>query len=302
MPRAGIRLTHSGRSVVRNIRADKNRSWGIFTSFCNDILIERCTASNSVKEHGIYVSNSGDRPVIRGNVIFGNRQAGIHVNGDASQGGNGVISEALIECNRIHDNGRGGASGINCDGVHDSLIRNNLLHNNHSTGVSLYKIDGASGSSRNRILNNTIVQPANSRWAVNIKNGSTHNTVMNNILYNDGPRGSINVSPDSRSGLSSDYNITADQFSHDDGESFLKLSSWQSATGLDRHSLVSRPDSLFIKRDSADFHLRAGSPAIDSAASPQAPEDDIEGTRRPVGSLPDIGAFEAKGIRTSRRE
>ena len=197
MPRAGIRLTHSKQSVVRRVRADKNRNCGIFTSFCDDILIERNTTSNSLKEHGIYVSNSGDRPVIRHNLVFGNRSAGIHLNGDSSQGGDGLISEALIENNVIHNNGIGGASGINCDGVQNSMIRNNLLYNNFASGISLFRIDGAAGSTGNRVINNTIVQPSKSRWAVNIKNQSTKNLVVNNILINKGPRGSINVSTDS---------------------------------------------------------------------------------------------------------
>jgi len=294
MPRAGIRLTHSKQSVVRRIHADHNRSWGIFTSFCVDILIEDNTASNSVKEHGIYVSNSGDRPVIRKNHVFGNRQAGIHVNGDQNQGGDGLISEALIEGNVIHDNGLGGASGINCDGVQKSVIRNNLLYNNHSNGVSLYRIDGAAGSTGNRVINNTIVQPSKSRWAVNIKNQSTKNLVVNNILINKGPRGSINVATDSLSGLISDYNIVDGRFSPDDGERIMSLGTWNAATGLDSHSQVSKPEFLFIDEPSADHHLRNGSPAIDAGDGALAPRGDIEATARPVGPRPDIGAYEAK--------
>ena len=127
MPRAGIRVTHSAGSTIRHIRADHNRSWGIFTSFCDDILIEGNTVSRSIREHGIYVSNSGDRPVIRGNVSRDNRVCGIHMNGDASQGGDGIISGALVENNVISGNGQGGGSGINCDGVQDSKIQNNLI-------------------------------------------------------------------------------------------------------------------------------------------------------------------------------
>ena len=39
-----------------------------------------------VLEHGIYVSNSGDRPVIRGNHLHDNHANGIHMNGDAEPG------------------------------------------------------------------------------------------------------------------------------------------------------------------------------------------------------------------------
>jgi parallel beta-helix repeat protein len=301
MPRMGIRVTHSRGSILRRIRADRNRNCGIYTSFCDDVLIESNVTSNSLKEHGIYVSNSGDRPVIRKNQAFRNRSAGIHMNGDLSQGGDGLISMAVVEENVVHHNGAGGASAINCDGVQGSVIRNNLLYGNLSSGISLFREDGAAGSAGNRVVNNTIVQPSRSRWAVNIKNESTHNRVFNNILVNAGPRGSINVSADSLPGLESDHNIVTDRFSADDGESITGLKAWRSATGLDDRSLASEPSSLFADPSADDYHLRKGSPAVDAADPSFAPRTDIEGTARPIGPRPDAGAYEAgEGMANAR--
>src|SRR5690606_26554086 len=160
----------------------------------------------SIDEHGIYVSNSGDRPVIRGNHSHDNRANGIHMNGDESQGGDGLISNALIEENVIHGNGVGGGSGINCDGVTDSVIRNNLLDDNYASGISLYRIDAAAGSTSNLVINNTIYHDtATTRWAINISGGSTGNTLRNNILYTTHSfRGVITIDPASRAGFSSD--------------------------------------------------------------------------------------------------
>lgn len=292
MPRAGIRATHSAGSTIRRIRADSNSVWGICTSFCDDVRIESNTVSRSIKEHGIYVSNSGDRPVIRGNVIRDNRQCGIHLNGDLSQGGDGVISGPLIENNVISGNGRDGGSGINGDGVQNALIQNNLLYDNRSSGVSLYRVDGATGSTANRIVNNTIIQPAKSRWAINIKNESTNNLIANNILINKGSRGIISVSADSMPGLVSDYNIVDNRLSPDGGEEFMDLNRWRSRTGLDGHSLYARPKELFKDEPSADFRLCDGSPANDAADPELAPRVDIKGRARPVGDRPDIGAYE----------
>jgi hypothetical protein len=56
-----------------------------------------------------------------------------------SQGGDGIISGALVEANTIYGNGLGSGSGINCDGVQSSVFRNNLLYNNHASGISLYQ-------------------------------------------------------------------------------------------------------------------------------------------------------------------
>ncbi len=294
MPRAGVRVTHSEHSAIRRIYAHRNRNWGIFTSFCDDILIEGNAVSGSVKEHGIYVSNSGDRPVIRGNVSRGNRMCGIHMNGDKGAGGDGIISGALIENNAIYDNGQGGGSGINCDGVQDSTIRNNLLHENHSSGISLYRIDGGAGSRNNRVVNNTILMARDARWAINIKNQSTDNLLRNNILFNNNPsRGSINIATDSVAGFRSDYNIVANRLSPDDGERILSLRSWTTATGLDRHSRVATPQEVFVNATAGDCHLRAGSPAIAAADPSVSPPKDLEGHPRQAGSSADIGALAA---------
>jgi hypothetical protein len=42
------------------------------------------------------------------------------------------------------------------------------------------------------------------------------------------------------------------------------------------------------------FHLTSASPAIDRGTSTEAPVDDLDGQRRPLGTGIDIGADEAK--------
>ena len=180
MPRAGVRSVLGEFVTIRHVHAYDNTRWGIFTGFDDDLTIENNETSGSVIEHGIYVSNSGDRPVLRGNVSWGNHGSGIHMNGDESQGGDGIISNALISGNLIYGNAAsvnggplGGGSGINMDGVQNSRIENNLVYGNHASGISLYSIDGAEGSTGNVVINNTIHQPSDGRWAVNIRDGST---------------------------------------------------------------------------------------------------------------------------------
>ena len=109
-------------------------------------------------EHGIYVGGTCTNPVVRKNVSFGNNASGIQLNGGTGGGaGDGIITGALVEQNYIYDNGRGGASGLNLDGVQQSVIRNNLLVNNHASGISLYKICGAEGPKDDLVINNTVV-------------------------------------------------------------------------------------------------------------------------------------------------
>jgi Right handed beta helix region len=300
MPRAGVRAVVGSHITIRGIRASHNGSWGILAGHCNDLALINNRVSNSVKEHGIYVGNSGDRPLIVGNVSWGNRGCGIHMNGDLSQGGDGIISHAVVESNLIFANGKGGGSAINCDGVQDSKFQNNLLYDNYSSGISLYRIDGGGGSKRNSVVNNTIVQAADARWAVNIVNQSTNNVIANNILLHKGSKGGINVSGDSLPGLRCDYNIVVDRFSPDDGGRFMSLAEWRSTTGLDHHSQVSRPQEVFVNIESNDYRLRDGSPAIDAADPKVAPALDIERKTRPTGARPDTGAFESRHLEPAR--
>jgi hypothetical protein len=258
---------------------------------------------------------------VRGCTIFNNSSNGIHINSDASQGGDGVIAGVLVENNVIFNNGigssyidaagvsrtvAGGGSGINCDGVRDSVFRNNLLHDNHASGISLYRIDGLLGAAGNLVVNNTIVQgsPGNTgaRWCINISDGSTGNTLFNNILLNyHSFRGSIIITADSLTGLTSDANIVMDRLDPDgDGPTpNLTLAQWRSQTGQDQHSVVvgaSQWGALFAGLAGGDFRLSAGSAAKDAGlpilAGLSAPAFDLGGNVRPMGGGFDIGAYE----------
>ncbi len=293
--RAGIRAVLCEHVTVRDNRTDANGRWGIFTGFCDDLLIEHNHTTGSIDEHGIYVSNSGDRPVIRDNLIHGNFAAGIHMNGDVSQGGDGVISNALIENNVIYDNGLGGASGINMDGVQDSLVRNNLIYDSHASGISVYRIDGGEPSTGNRVLNNTVLVAGDGRWALNVQDGSSDNFARNNVLLSAHSfRGSISISADSLPGFSSDHNVLEDTFTTDGGDTVLDLAAWQ-ALGHDGSSIIATPEELFADPAADDYHLQPGSPAIDAGATLADVPTDLEGTPRPVGPAFDIGAFEGTG-------
>jgi hypothetical protein len=293
MPRTGIRSVTNAHVTIRRNTGDGNGRWGILTGFSDDLLIEDNVMSRSVAEHGIYVGNSGDRPVIRRNHVWGNSGNGIHMNGDLSQGGDGIISGAVVEANVIHGNGRTGGSGINGDGVQSSRIVNNVLYDNHASGISLYRIDGAEGARDNFVAHNTIVQAADGRWAINVQNASTGNRVVDNILLTlHAFRGAIAISPDSLPGFVSDANAVTPRFTLDGGDSVLDLAAWRQATGQDPHSFTETPAALFVDVAAGDYHLRADAAARDAALVPTDVTTDFEGTARPVGLAADVGADE----------
>ncbi len=301
MPRAGLRSVLNTGVEFRNNKIDSCGKWGILTGFSDNILIEGNECSRSVIEHGIYFGNSADNPIIRRNHCWGNNANGIHMNGDVSlQPGDGIISNALVEENIIHDNGNAGGSGINCDGVQFSTIRNNLLYNNHASGISLYKIDGGGGSINNLVVNNTILQPVVSRWALNISDSSTGNIVFNNIFYSDHSfRGSISIDAGSITGFKSNFNVLTDRMSDDGGNSNMTMAQWQQATLQDTNSLIATPAQMFIDAANNDYHLLINSPAKDAGTNNfggfNAPISDLDGIVRPLDGQWDIGAYEFPG-------
>jgi hypothetical protein len=259
--RASIRATNGNHITIVNNSIDGAGRWGICSSHIDDLLIENNRTTGSIKEHGIYVSNACQRPIVRSNRVWGNRQCGIHMNGDASQGGDGMIRGATVEGNVIFDNGRGGGAAINADGVIDSIFRRNVLYDNHANGIALFREDGAAGSSNNRVINNTVLMAADARWAVTIRGASTGNLIENNILCSlSARRGSINLAPDSAAGTVSDYNVVTDRFSDDDD--IFSLARWRKLNRQDAHSLIATPQQLFVDADGGDFALADGSPAI----------------------------------------
>lgn len=294
-PRAGIRAAVSDFIIIKNNYCDNNGKWGIFTGFTDDILIENNICSNSNDEHGIYVSNSSDRPIVRNNHCFGNNGCGLHFNGDFSMGGDGIISNAVIEGNIIHDNGNAGGSAINMDGVQNSLILNNLIYKNHSTGIAMYMIDAAEGSKNNKVFNNTIINPSDARWGILCVNGSAGNILYNNIIINyHSFRGSIAVDEASRENFISDYNIVVDRLSADDGNSNMGLEEWQDL-GYDLHSETAMPENeIFSDYLSNDYSIKEFSQAYNKGTDLVNPflSEDINDIPRPQNGAFDIGAYE----------
>lgn len=299
-PRHGVDIRITSYITVQNCYTHHNgtptvRGDGVFLAFSDYPVIQNNeTSFNS--EHGIYHSNSGDHPTIRGNRSHDNASCGMHFNGDLSQGGDGIISFAVIEKNIIYENGALGGSAINCDGVSDSIIRNNLLYNNHASGISLYAIDAAEGSSRDKVYNNTIIQAAGARWCINIPASSgapnpTGNVIKNNILYQpDSARGSVLIYSSGVSGFESDYNVVV-RFSINGGDSTTSLAAWQSL-GYDQHSISATPSALFVDPANNNYHLKNGAAASNAGTSLAEVTDDLSGFARPQGRAYDIGCYE----------
>jgi hypothetical protein len=180
--RAGIIGTGMHHVTIRNCTITSNGVWGVQTCLSSDIQVEYCVIPHSREQHGIYFSTT-DRPTARGNVIHGNRACGIHMNGDGSEGGDGLIEGAMIVGNRIYGNGKGGGAGINMDGVTRSTVVNNLLYGNLSGGITLFHQNGRETGSYNVFQRNTVYfRRGKGRFGLQISGGCKETTIEGNIL------------------------------------------------------------------------------------------------------------------------
>jgi hypothetical protein len=146
------------------------------------------TIIGPAKQHGIYLSNSGDVSLIAGNFIANFDACGIHVNGDKSMGGarnvvgDGVIEDVVIRNNYIVGNGAVGGSAINIDGGRNTLIRSNILVGNKSASIALFRGNGGIPTANTRILDNLIVGAPESRGLLIYANGASGGVVMGNTI------------------------------------------------------------------------------------------------------------------------
>ncbi|MGB3078242.1 MAG: right-handed parallel beta-helix repeat-containing protein [Saprospiraceae bacterium] len=301
LPRNGIRLVFANHCIVRNTYCDHNQKRGIFTGFTDDLLLEYNECLNSIDEHGIYVSNSSDRSIIRYNICHHNHGGGIQINADISQGGDGISTDPEIYGNVLYENGVGGGAAINLDGAQSAFIYNNLIYQNHATGIALFQQDAAAPSINATIVHNTIVSATDGRWCIIAVNGSLGAQIYNNIIIQTNtspslPRGSIALDPDAVSGFGSDYNIVINKLSKMGDGAFVTLSTWQTY-GYDTHSILAGPLASIFVSPGSDYHLLTNSPAVNAGniSFSSGVATDIEGTSRPQGGQVDMGAYELQG-------
>jgi hypothetical protein len=292
----GMKIAGSSNVVVSNCTITSiGYGFGIIVDNASYVVLKSNTVAGTGAQgdgrygHGIYISGSTDHAVVQGNVIHGNEFIGIHVNGDLSEGGIGLVTNALIAGNSIYNNGQ---NGINCDGIQSSTIENNLIYGYTNFGICLYKIDAGGPSKNNIIVNNTIVSTVSGAGAaIRILDGGANNTILNNILLGGGGV-ALRISSDSMSSLVCDYNIGGGLYQSEDTGNNQTLAQWQASTGQDAHSFTATAAQLFANAAANNYQLSSTSLAIDSGTATDAPNTDILGNPRPSGGGFDIGAYE----------
>ena len=317
-PKWGIDLINGDHCTIRNVKAHNSSITGIFTAQSDYGLIEDCV-SYSNGEHGFYVNNSADNGILRRNIGYSNTGLGVHMNGDIASPGDGIMSGWLLEKNMLYNNG---ANGFDADGCETTVWNNNICWGNtskalHLAGGNGVDSGGAVMTRDTRAINNTLIGKSTGFMVYNIYTTSTlipgpsNNKVFNNILYNlntSNMRGAICTTTFAMAnGFESDYNVITGRQGVDDNATMYDIAGWR-GLGYDTHSIyIAGADvaatiaSYFVNPASNDYHLKAGSPAIDAGKNVSADvTDDFDGAPRPVNGVFDIGAFEYGGTVTPK--
>jgi len=216
-----------------------------------------------------YLIFFGANHVIRSNYFHGTLQSEIgdaHVDGFSSWDNDGdFIQHIRIEANRVIDFYHQGfiAAAAYYSNSYDIVICNNLFR-----GAAAWGVDAFNGLRDVKVYNNIFMDINSS--GVGINQGAT-GEVKNNIFYN--------------------------------------VTGWDSATpaSIGTKNIWYRPggsvgarfigdilnvDPQFVDVANTNFHLQAGSPAIDAGVSLPAVPYDMDSVARPQGAGWDIGAYE----------
>lgn len=209
--------------------------------------------------------------LIKNNTCYRNGTVGDGAHGIYIDGGEHIV----IEDNICFDNRGGIAIGTENQGdvTHHIITRRNIVYNNWSRGITFGSCENCGRPENCTIVHNTFFN--NNSWGGSIQIRISYfqgtSQVKNNIFHDTNSSTSgylafyLKATPLNE--VKFDYNCyftNYARFSYD-GKSYDTFTKWQTATGMDAHSLTENPG--FVDAPNYDFHLATNSPCIDTGES-----------------------------------
>lgn len=252
---------------------------------------------------------------------------GFDISGNGRLGIANNASYVRIIGNHVHNlsggacNSNGGAAIDNENySAQDNDIIGNLVNNIGPAPLGTCNtIQGIYHSNlRGHIYNNIVY--AVSAWGIQLWHAATNVTISGNLVFNNGGvsnGGGIVVGDgDSPGGVIDDYTVVTNNIvMHNGGRGIEEFGSvgthnvyannllyqnnidFQLISTVDVGTLHVDPLLVNYQADgSGDYHLTAGSPAIDAGTTEGAPANDFSGGARPVGAGYDIGPYEYNSV------
>lgn len=224
------------------------------------------------------VDNFGSHNLIQGNHVHNMT----NINCSGTPGGSGLGDDTgsynTYDSNVVNNFGD---YPNKCDYVHaiyvdddGDVVSNNIAYNN--VGNGLYTNHGTG-----KVIFTNNLSFANKEYGVGVNGSGSGNVVQNNILIGNGIAGIKTWSGTSNTQIQ--HNI----FYNNATNTALDGSATQSGNSTADPGLVN-----YQSNGTGDYHLKAGSIAIDAGVSTNAPSNDIDGHTRPVGKAVDIGPYE----------
>jgi|GEM_PF-1110115 len=309
----GIQVEDSSHVVVEGNHTSHTASSGILVWGSSDIVVDGneisdpMTLAGDSRNECITVGRS-TRVEVRGNHVHDNpngRGEGIclkdgssfvtahhnHVH-DVPSVGIYVDAHAVhthdieVSSNRVHDvDGNGIAIASEQGGLLERVrVSNNLSYHNRYLGLEVSSCCPDNGvvdhpMASLELVNNSLWGNGWQDWGGGFGNGNTQIDGM--VIRNNAAAGNLSFEMDMEeidpSPWTVDHNL---------------IDGWDGYPGELCGTDCQIGDPLWVDPANGDFHLQAGSPAVDTGSAALAPADDFDGVARPQGSGFDIGALE----------
>lgn len=234
-----------------------------------------------VRGEGIVLKDGSSNGKAYGNHVHDVPDVGIYIDAQARH-----TRDIDVYQNTVHDiSGEGVAISIASEagGLLEKVgVYNNIGYNNRVYGIEIsyccMDLSTSHPVKDIKIINNTLYNNGVS-WGGGIFHGNldARNVVIRNNIVSANLSFQIALEGVDNANVAIDHNL---------------IDGFRGFQGELRGSDFVEADPVFVNASGADFHLQAGSPAIDSGTSTNAPGSDFDGTSRPQDSGHDIGAFE----------